>query len=80
MDNTLSGSVEERAVRAATRVARLVSKARAINRDLILTLRGDFKAMPDYLRWHRSVWMGRARLVKREWLEGATPTNTGGAK
>lgn len=80
MDNTLSGSVEGRAVRAATRVARLVSKARAINRDLILTLRGDFKAMPDYLRWHRSVWMGRARLVKREWLEGATPADAGGAK
>jgi hypothetical protein len=80
MDNTLSGSVDVVAVRAATRVARLVSKARAINRDLILTLRGDFKAMPDYLRWHRSVWMGRARLVKHEWLEGATPTNTGGAK
>jgi hypothetical protein len=26
------------------------------------------------------VWMGRARLVKREWLEGATPADAGGAK
>jgi hypothetical protein len=48
INNTLSGAVDVVAVRAATRVARLASKARAINRDLILTLRGDFKAMPDY--------------------------------
>jgi len=53
------------------RVARLVAKARAYQRDLIRTIQGDFVAMPEYSRWHRNVWMNRAREAKRDGLAEA---------
>lgn len=75
----MSAPVDVLAAGDVERVKRLIAKARAHNRDLIRTLRGDFVAMPDYLRWHRAAWMRRARNAKREALADAALVRCGGA-